>query len=209
VSPLKATLPRLDSFKFSLNTALRNHFWQAAIIWTAVFFCACHLPAMGLAHQRETRTMESLLVSPAGWTGVVWSTVLFHMLLAVATAQVLLLIVPMRIPYSIFLPVVVIVAGAHLSISFTIGLSCRTTVGASGGVMGYLMAASILAALINAIPTIPIAASGVDLGLVMTISAAAANSSVAQLSMGLMFVAVWASVWFVLARLTLQRLRCP
>jgi hypothetical protein len=62
---------------------------EIGLVWMVVFFIACHLAGQSLAEDRTLRTIESVVVTPAGWRGAGLAKSLLYGALAVILGAVI------------------------------------------------------------------------------------------------------------------------
>ena len=104
------------------------------VLWMALVFCACYLPALSLAQQRESRSIVTLVTAPVGWSGAVLSIGVFYTGIAVVVG----ILLAQRVQGGlVLLPLVALATGAYLGVGLCIGCSARTVGSASGGVILY------------------------------------------------------------------------
>jgi len=158
------TGPRIEVRVDSLRPTWSEHDWlnhaAESIAWAQrqdlaailagglLFYTACHLLAVSLAEARFEGTWTSIAVSPAGWSGAVWSKASFHGLLA--SGMLLTLAVCLRSEVlrhgSLY---VVLVSGVLFTLGWgwLLGTLANSTSTSAGAGLAYLLVAGLLGAL--------------------------------------------------------------
>ncbi len=112
------------------------------VLWMALVFCACYLPALSLAQQYESRTIVSLATAPIGWWRAVLVTVFFY----AAVAIPVVMLIAQRVQSGLALsPLVLLGTVAYLGVGLCIGCCARTAASASGGVILYSLVSGAIA----------------------------------------------------------------
>lgn len=138
VSHLGTGIPLLPVASISLDY-LEGDSAKRFVVWTTLFFCACYLPALSLAHQRESSTILSLMTTPAGWRGPARATWLFHGGLTWGMALLAVFLLDIHGPVIHLLLALALAIVAYLGIAFVIGSWCGSTASAGAGLSLYLV----------------------------------------------------------------------
>ncbi len=199
-SALEPIAPFLQSARISTRTLLRGDVGKALTIWSAIFFCACYLPAVGLGHQIEHRTLYSLVTTRAGWWGPIVATAVFHGAIALAFGCTGLWFLQSPPADLQSWATVVLSIALYLGVGITVGCWSRSVITASGAIMVYLLASGSLASLGYFVPAVSVAA-GVEWNIVGVLLGSAQRFHIIPL-------VGWMVFWLSVSVIAIRRLRC-
>jgi len=214
VSALRPELnvPGVQQSRLSLDALLDPQRADLAIVWVLLFFAACHLPALSLVESRVSGTLDSLVLTPGGWHGVLRAKYQFYLPLTVMFATLATFILR---PQALLAPdywlVVFAAAMAYLGVAMVIGTWCRSVASASGAAVVYLFFSSMLWAATFALPE-PYAGwlapwTFAEGAILTSLRAVWFPEHPSPMPWALLAVFVWAALWQVAAALSLWRLR--
>jgi hypothetical protein len=204
VSALEPLMPIVQSARISTRKLLVGGVGEALTVWSAIFYCACYLPAVSLAHQREHGTLYSLVATPAGWRRPVLATAVFHGCLAAALASLGIACFSLGDNTWGTCGMIVVAIGLYLGVGVTLGCCCRSAMTASGAVMVYLLASGSLAGLSYVFPGLRPSTTGVEWNVLEMMLGRAETSPFAAVAL-----AAWAAFWLLAAACAYFRFRCP
>lgn len=201
VSSLRPQLPLLEIAGPVARSFVDRGQWKGPIVWAAIFFCGCYLPAMALVQQRENRTIYSLVTTPVGWDGVGLSTGVFYWALTAIVSLSLAIALGHR-PGAGLGATVLLATAVYVAVGFTLGCWCHGTASASAGTLVYLTLAGGLALIAQSIPGLPGSRASVELQVVQMLQEIPTGLTSVPASL-----AVWVLCWFLVARLSFGRLK--
>ena len=211
VSPLRPEAA-VAGRKLRLTPAAGGPLWmEIGLVWMIVLFTACHLAAQSLAEERTSRTIESVVVTPAGWQGARLAKSLFYGGLAVCLGAVV---------------AAVLHAAALRTAAFWIGLGTATLVSLGVGTLAGSRCRTVTAAGASTIVYVAFAglvfvvaeqlSGGTQAGLASTVSfehgllrlwRTAWNADASATLAASTPLVVWACVWQVIGARAYHRLR--
>lgn len=201
VSSLRPRSAVFDIVPPAVQSCFAGGQWKGLIVWVAVFFCGCYLPAMALAQQRENRTLYSLVSTPVGWAGVGLSTSTFYFALTVVVS----LSVAIALGYQADLGLwatILLASAIYVAIGLTLGCWCDGAASASAGMLVYLVLAGGFALMARTATGLPPWVTSVELGVTQTLHQPAGGEVNAPWAL-----AMWLPCWLLAARQSFRRLK--
>jgi hypothetical protein len=131
--------------------ALAGPEWiEIGLVWMIVLFTACHLAGQRLAEDRTSRTIESVLVSPAGRQGAALAKRLFYGALAMTLgALVAAVLHPAALVTGAFWIGLTSAMLVALGVAWVAGAGCRSVAAVSAASVVYLAVAGALFAAVE------------------------------------------------------------
>jgi hypothetical protein len=201
VSALGSRLAILDVAGPVVRSFVAKGEWKIPIVWGALFFCGCYLPAMALAQQRDDRTIFTLVTTPAGWAGVGLATCGFYFVLTLVLSLSLAMALGCGSGFGMSSPLLV-AAAIYVAVGFTLGCWCNGTASASAGMLVYMAGAGAIGLLAGAIPGLSASQLSVELQILRVLQEAPTAFVGVPASM-----AAWGMLWFLIARRSFFRLQ--
>jgi hypothetical protein len=196
VSSLGTRLAILDFAGPTIRSFVDRGQWKGPVVWGALLFCGCYLPAMALAQQREDRSIYTLVTTPVGWAGVGLATSGFYFALTTVVSLSLAITLGCGAGVGILLA-----AAVYVSVGFTLGCWCNTAASASAGMLVYLTLASGVAMIAQFVLGLQGTHASVELQVLQLL-----RESPVGLSL-IASLAAWVMFWFLVARLSFRRLQ--
>ena len=201
VSSLRPELPLLGFAGPMARSFVDRGQWKGPLVWVAIFFCGCYLPAMALVQQRENHTIYSLVTTPVGWSGVGLSTGVFYWTLTAIVSLSLAIALGCRAGAGLW-ATVLLATTIYVAVGFTLGCWCHGAASASAGMLVYLALAGGLALIAQSVPGLHGSGASVELQVVQLLQEVPTGLTSMPWSL-----AVWVVCWFLVARMSFGRLK--
>ena len=183
-----------------------------ALVWLTLFFVGCHLSKLSLAQALSQRTIHSLAVTAAGWTGIAMAIRIFYGVFAVALAASMVAILkPELLLTSLFWLTAVCATVIYLGVGMTIACWCGSVASAGLGTAVYLAVSAMLYAAAVRLP-----ASFATIGANYLSADAAILACITDIwnpdeSQGgpavVMAMIIWSLLWQITGALSYRRLK--
>ena len=211
-SPLRPEAALGDgTLRLTLSAPGGPEWIELGLVWTVVLFTACHLAAQSLAEERTSRTIESVVVTPAGWQGARLAKSLFYGGLAVALGAVVTAVLhAAALRTAAFWFGLGTATLVSLGVGTLAGSRCRTVTAAGAATIVYVAFAGVLFVLAEQLP------SGTNAGLGSMLSfersllhlwRMAWNAEASAPLAASVPLVLWACVWQAAGARAFQRLR--
>ncbi len=145
VSALEPIHPFTASTKLATRQMFNRRHARQMVLLASLFFCAAYLPALSFADQLDQRVLDTVFTKPIGSQGWALTVFLFHWLLTMAVALLILLLYGWLASSKVWVGVL-LGAFSYLGLSLAIGCWCKHAAAASSSITVYgIMSGAILA----------------------------------------------------------------